>query len=243
MHHRAERAHAAIGFVRSTLEQHALARAFVEPREQAADHHGVGPGRERFGDVSRVANASVGDERCLGSLDRLRRFVNRGDLRHTDAGDDPRRADRSRPDAHFHRVGPGFDEVARSVARGHVAGHDVDVPPPLHLADRFDHVGRVAVGAIDDEEIDVLADQAAGPLEIKHSDGRSDPQPTLAVFGCLREAAHHVDVFDRNQSGQSVIFVNQQKLLDLFCHQNLLSLLKRYGPACCHERAPWSSLR
>ena len=189
----------------------------------------------RFGDVSRVANASVGDERDVRSADRLRRFVNRGDLRHTDAGDDPRRADRSRPDADFHRVGAGVDQVAASFARRHVAGHDVDVPALLDLADRLDHVGRVAVGAVDDQEVDVLGDQAAGPLKIKHTDRGSHPQPTLPVFGCLREAPHHVDVFDRNQSGQSVIFVNQQKLLDLFCHQNLLSLLKRYGPLCCHQ--------
>ena len=164
------------------------------------------------------------------SLDRLRRFVNRGDLRNTDAGNDPRRADRSRPDAHLHCVSPGRHQVARSVARCHVASHDVDIPPLLHFADRLDHVGRVAMGTIDDEEIDIFLDQAAGPLIIEDSDGRSNPQPTLPVFGCLREATHHVDVFDRNQSGQSVIFVNQQKLLDLFCHQNLLSLLKRYGP-------------
>ena len=34
------------------------------------------------------------------------------------------------------------------------------------------------------------------------------------------------------------IFVNQQKFLDLFCHQNLLSFLKRYSPLCCHQVLP-----
>src|SRR3954471_17470706 len=93
----------------------------------------------------------------------------------------------------------------------------------------------MTVGTINDEEIDTFADQAAGPIKIKHTHRRSNSQPTLRVLGCLWETTHHVDVFDRNQSGQSVIFVKQQKLLDLFCHQNLLSLLKRYGPTCCHE--------
>ena len=75
-----------------------------------------------------------------------------------------------------------------------------------------------------------FVDQAAGPLVIEHTDRGTDPQPPLAVFAGMRKPPHHVDVFDRNESCQSVIFVNQQKLLDLFCHQNLLSFLKRYGP-------------
>ena len=38
--------------------------------------------------------------------DALGRLVDRGDLRHAHAGDDPRRADRPRPDADLDRVGP-----------------------------------------------------------------------------------------------------------------------------------------
>ena len=40
----------------------------------------------------------------------------------------------------------------------------------------------MAVGTIDDEDIDVLVDQAAGPLVVVDADRRSDPQPTLPVF-------------------------------------------------------------
>ena len=157
-------------------------------------------------------------------------FVNRGDLRHADAGDDPRRADRSRADADFHRVGAGRDQVARSVARGHVAGHDVDVPASLDLADRLDHVGRVAVGAVDDQEIDVLGDQA--PARSKSNTPtaaptRSRPCRSLAACGNRRIMSMSLIVIS---PVSLYIFVNQQKLLDLFCHQNLLSFLKRYGP-------------
>ena len=137
---------------------------------------------------------------------------------------------------------PTFTASAPAATRSRAPSRVATLPATTSMsqrrfifAHRLDHVGRMAVRAVDDEEIDVLADQAAGPLEIKHTDRRPHPQPTLPVFGCLREAAHHVDVFDRDESGQSVIFVNQQKLLDLFCHQNLLSLLKRYGPLCCHQ--------
>ena len=89
----------------------------------------------------------------------------------------------------FTASAPAATRSRSSVARRHVAGHDVDVPAPLDLADRFDHVGRMAVGAIDDEEIDVLADQAAGPLKIKHTDGRSRPAADLAGLWLLAGSA------------------------------------------------------
>ena len=57
----------------------------------------------------------------------LGRLVDRGDLRHAHARDHPRRADRARPDSHLDGVGPRLDQGARSLAGGHVAGHDLDV--------------------------------------------------------------------------------------------------------------------
>ena len=68
----------------------------------------------------------------------------------------------------------------------------------------------------DDEKIDVFFDQAFGPLEIEHASGGPDSQTSLRIFAGLREPSHHVDVFDGNQACQFVIFVNQQKFLDLF---------------------------
>ncbi len=42
------------------------------------------------------------------------------------------------------------------------------------------------------------------------------PQPPPAIFAGMGKPLHHVDVFDRNQAGQSVCFVNQQKFPHLF---------------------------
>ncbi len=169
----------------------------------------------------------IGNLTLLGHLGRL---VNRGDLRDADARNDPRGADRSRPDADLHGVGPGGDQILAPLGRGHVAGHDVDVPLLLNAPDGFDDVGRMPVGAVDHQHVHALADQALDPLVIVDADGGTRPQPPLPIFAGLRKPPHHVDVFDRNQSCQSEIFVNQQKLLHLFCHQNLLSFLKRYSP-------------
>ena len=63
-----------------------------------------------------------------------------------------------------------------------------------------------------------LAIRLRDALVIVDADGGTDPQPALPIFTGLRKSPHHVDIFDRNQARQPKIFVNQQKLLHLFCH-------------------------
>ena len=53
-------------------------------------------------------------------------LVNGGDLRHADAGDDPRRADRAGPDADLDRIRPRRHDRLGPFLRGHVAGDHVD---------------------------------------------------------------------------------------------------------------------
>ena len=43
----------------------------------------------------------------------------------------------------------------------HVAGNHVDIPVLLDLADRFHHVGRMAVGTVDHQHVDAFLNQAA----------------------------------------------------------------------------------
>ncbi len=191
----------------------------------------MGPGGDGLGHIARVANAAVGDERNAASWATWAASHDRGDLRHADAGNDPRRADRARPDADFHGVGPGGDQVPAAASAVATFPATTSMSHSfLMLANRFDHVGRMAVGTIDNQHIDAFLNQAGGPFVIVHADGGPDPQPALPIFAGFRKAPHHVNVFDRDQSRQPIIFVNQQKLLDLFCHQNLLSFLKRYSP-------------
>ena len=52
-----------------------------------------------------------------GALERLGHARDRADLRHADAGDDARGADRARSDADLDRVGAGFDQIERRLAR------------------------------------------------------------------------------------------------------------------------------
>src|SRR4029079_12340763 len=61
--HRALGAHAAVDLVAAALVDHHFAGAFLAAREEAPDHHHGGPRGDRLGDVSRVADAAVGDDR------------------------------------------------------------------------------------------------------------------------------------------------------------------------------------
>jgi hypothetical protein len=119
--HRPERAHAAIRLVRASLVKLGLAGRFFRAREEAADHHGVRAGGERLGDVARIADAAIGDQRHVGVRERFRDVRDGGDLRHADARDDPRRADRAGTDADLHRVGTAVYERLRRCGRRDIA--------------------------------------------------------------------------------------------------------------------------
>jgi hypothetical protein len=70
----------------------------------------VGAGGERLGEIAGIFDAAVGDHRHVGFLRGLDRIHDRGELRHADAGDDARGADRARADADLDRVGAGIDQ-------------------------------------------------------------------------------------------------------------------------------------
>ena len=145
LRHRAERAHAAIALVGAALVEEHLARALVGAGEQRADHHAVRPAGDRLGEVARIFDAAVGDDRHAGRAPGLGRFQDGGELRHADAGDDAGGADRARPDADLDRVRAGVDQRLRALARRHIAGDDRDlVGRALDAADLLEH--RLANG-------------------------------------------------------------------------------------------------
>ena len=69
---------------------------------------------ERLGDIAGIAHAAIGDQRHV--LERRRDVLDRGDLRHADAGDDARGADRARTDADLDAVRTVVDQRFRAVA-------------------------------------------------------------------------------------------------------------------------------
>ena len=184
LRHRAERAHAAIALVGAALVEEHLARALVGAGEQRADHHAVGAGGDRLGEVAGILDAAVGDDRHVRAL-RPASAASRigGELRHADAGDDAGGADRARPDADLDRVGAGVDQRLRALAGRDVAGDDRDlVGRALDAPDLLEHLLGMAVGGVDDEAVDARRHQQFGALEALVADGggRGDAQAPVA---------------------------------------------------------------
>src|SRR5581483_3938587 len=181
--HGAERAHAAVLLEALALDEDHVPRRLVRTGERRPEHDRVGPGGDRLGDVSRVANSTVGDQRHAGRRAGARTLVDGGDLGHTDAGDDPGSANRAGPHARLDAVDSRIDQRLRRVGGRDVAGDQLGVvagPEPLcHL----DDAARVAVRSVEDENVDAGRDQRVRAIERVRSDADrgSDAEPALRV--------------------------------------------------------------
>src|SRR5256885_14098715 len=103
--HRTERTHAAVRLELLSVDEDQLAGRLVTSREKRAEHDGVSTGCDCLGDVTRIGNAAVGDDRnaCL-TRDRCN-VVDSGELWYANTGYDARRTYRARSYATLHRVG------------------------------------------------------------------------------------------------------------------------------------------
>ena len=148
---------------------------------------------------------------------RLRRLQHRGELRHADAGDDARGADRARPDADLDRVRARIDQSLRALAGRDIAGDDRDlVGRALDAPHLLQHLLGMAMRGVDDEAIDARRDQPLGALETLVADGGrgGDPQPPLRVLGGVGMGGRLLDVLDRDQADAAVVLVDHDQLLD-----------------------------
>src|SRR4051794_20537525 len=113
------------------------------------------PRRDGLGDIARMANPTVGDHRHPCTFCNTDRVHHRTDLRNANTTDDPRRADRTGPDAYLYSVHARVDQILRRIGRRDVAGDQLDVPVLLDLLHRLDDVVAVTVRRVDDDQIDV----------------------------------------------------------------------------------------
>ena len=89
-----------------------------------------------------------------------RRVHHGGQLRHADAGNDPRRANRARADPDLDRVRTRVGERLCGIGGGDIAGDDLDrVRHATSPARRPGDVGVVAVRGVDDDAVAAGIDQ------------------------------------------------------------------------------------
>ena len=219
----AARGHAAVDLVEAAAPAHDVARALAAPGQQAADHHGARTRGDRLGEIARPADAAVGDQRDARIARGARALQHGRELRHSDAGDEARRAREARPDADLDGVGARGGEIAHALGGGDVAGDDLGLgEAPLELAHRVERRVGVAVGDVEHERVGVGCEQRLGALEIAaaHADRRRHAQPALGVARGMREARLLLEVAQRDHAGHAAVGVGQRQLLDaVLVHQ------------------------
>jgi len=227
--HGADGTHAAVPLVGAPLVQDGVARGLLGPREQGADHHQVGAGGDGLGEVPRVLDAAVGDERDAVLLGDPGALGDRRDLRHPDPRHHAGGADGTRPDADLDGVDAGLDERLRGVRGGDVAGHQLEPGKGrLDARDRLQHPLGVAVRRVDDdhvharlhERVDARVDVGGG------AHGGADPQAAEGVLAGVRVLLDLLDVLDGDEPFQVHVVVHHQKLLHPGVLQVLLGLLQ-----------------
>src|SRR6516225_561938 len=137
--HGCQRAHATISLERAPLIQNGLARTLLGAGEKGADHNAVCPRCNGFGDVARILDAAISDDRHIRVAHRASRFRDRGDLRNAGPGYYAGCADRSWSDADLHAVSAGTCEFTSAIEGADITGYYVNVREcGLHLANGVD---------------------------------------------------------------------------------------------------------
>ena len=198
--------------------------------EHRADHHGVGAGDQRLGDVARLLQTAIGDHRDAGGLARQRGFVDRGDLGYATSGHDAGRADRARTEADLDRVGACVDECLRTLAGRDVAADDLHVLGGwvgLEPLDDLEQHADVSVGRVGDEHVDTGLDEGRGALPgiAEVADRGTDHESAVGVLGRVRELLGLHEVLDRDESDEATGVVDQRQPLALVLAQQQRGVL------------------
>src|SRR5690606_6431240 len=176
------------------------------------------------------------------AFERGRDLGDRRDLRHADARDDARRADRAGADADLDRIGACFDERARRLARHDVArDHLQRRIRPLDLADPLEHTTRVPVRGVDDDDVDAGLDQQRDALVgvVARADGRTDAKPAVLVLARVRIVPGLLEVFRGDHPAQPEAIIDDGDLLDPVAVQQRQHLVLARALA----NRPWPFLR
>lgn len=165
--HGGKRTHAAISLEGTALIEDGLAGAFVDAGEEGTDHDAAGSGGDGLGDVSGILDTAVGDERDVVFFGGAIGVGDSGDLRNADSSNHAGGADGARSDANFDRVCAGFDQSEGAFVRSDVAGEEVDVGEGLFdIANCLEDAGRMTVGRIDREDIDLFGNESGGAVHV-----------------------------------------------------------------------------
>ena len=173
----------------------------------------------------RIPPSAISGTPC-GRAD-ARALVDRGHLRHADAGHDPGRAgERRARSPHLHAVHAGIDQGVGRLRRWRRCRRRARSSSRDQLPRHLDDAAGVAVRRVEHEHVDARGGERLRALDRVRADadGSADPEPPLRVLGRVRKLEPLRDVLDRDQPLQATVGIDDRQLLDLVPMEDLLRL-------------------
>ena len=138
-------------------------------------------------------------------------------MRHADTGDNPRGANRARPNTDFNGVRAGINQRLRPVFGRHITGHHLNgIGQRFNPRHRLANPLRMAMRRINNHQINTGINQRfrAGKAIIANSCRCGNPQTALLVFCCIRVQLRFFHIFDGNQTNAMIGVIHHQQLFN-----------------------------
>ena len=151
-------------------------------------------------------------------------------LRYTDSGYDSGRTDRTGTDSYLDTVRACPDQGLRPFRSSNIAGDYLQIRELLlDHADYPEHVGRMPMGAVHNDNVNMRLHQFSNA--VKHIHGHAHActrkKPSLYIFCGVWIFDIFLDILDRDQALQMSCFIHDRELFLSRPAQNPLRLLQR----------------
>ena len=231
LRHCAHRAHAAVGLESTALVEDGFAGALFGAGEQAADHDAVGAGRDGLGDVARILDAAVGDERNAGLSALPWRASAMAVICGTPAPEttrvvqiEPGPMPTLTPSAPSAISSRAPSKVATLPAMSSTSGNCF----LMWLTASSTRLLWPWAVSITSTSTLLLTSSLRALQEIAgRADGRADTQTSLLVLGGVRVLEFLLDVLNGDQALEVVLVVDHQQFFHAVLVQDLLGLFER----------------
>src|SRR5450432_2212529 len=228
--HGSNRSHAAIVFEALTMRDGKFTRTLVNSRQQTPEHNSVGASGDGFGDISRVLNASITNNRNVVAACNTSTIIDGGDLGQANTSDNTGRADGSCADTNFYRVGSCLDQFLCCLCCDNIARNELHLFAKMimNICHSFDDHTRMSMGSVNNQYINAFLNERGATIHIVRSNTYrgGNTQATKFVFGGMRIENLLLNILHRDQPSQHAMLVHYGQLFNLVAMKAIASLLQ-----------------
>ena len=206
-----------------------LSWTLIYTSQEATQHDGIGASGDSLGDITRVLNTTICNNRHTMLTGEKSTVINRGDLWHPNTRDNASRANSTCTDTYFHSVCSCLDK-GLSCLGCHDIAHDqlhLSSKTFFYLRHRFNDHARVSVGGIYYQHIHSLFDQGGTTSTSiwSYTDCGPNTQATIFVFGSMWVENFLLDILHGDKALEHSVLIHHRQFLDLIAMEAISCLL------------------